>query len=80
MINKLNISCFLIFFPKVKDDIIYQLDLINIRYDTNFTHVAIYIYIDINDILIEIKYIFNDFESGIKNVTIMEKYFNYVKL
>ena len=43
------------------------------RYDTNFTHVAIYIYIDINDILIEIKYIFNDFESGIKNVTIMEK-------
>ena len=77
LINQLNkiYSASQIFFPKVKEDVAYQLDLIKKRFDTNFTHFDICTYYDINDALNEIKHIFNDFESGIKNATIMENAF-----
>ena len=77
LINKLKsiYSASQLFFPKLKEEVDYQLDLIEKRFDTNFTHFDICTYYDINDRLNEIKSIFYDFESGIKNATIMENAF-----
>ena len=63
------------FFPSIKSDVQHQLDLIKDRYDTNFTQFDICTYYDIEDKLNEIKNIFNNFESGVKNATIMENAF-----